>query len=45
MHVIVLIHENRETEALDYLVDRKIRDFVVGDKSFAELAVEYINGR
>lgn len=44
VHVIVLIHENRETEALDYLADRKIRDFVVGDKSFAELAVEYING-
>lgn len=43
IHVIVLIHENQGMEALDYLADRKIRDFVVGDKSFAELAVEYIN--
>lgn len=43
IHVIVLIHENQDTEALEYLADRKISDFIIGSKSFAQLAVEYLN--
>lgn len=43
--MIVLIHENKFGKALEYLADRNIRDFVVGSKSFSELAVEYINER
>lgn len=41
-HVIVLLHENKDAEALEYLAGRKIRDFVIGDKSFSELAAAYI---
>lgn len=45
MHVIVLLHENRGAEALEYLAGKNIRDFVIGDQSFSELAAEYVNGR
>lgn len=45
IHVIVLLHENKDTEALEYLAGKNIRDFVIGDKSFSELAAEYVNGR
>ncbi len=40
--MIVLLHENKDAEALEYLAGRKIRDFVIGDKSFSELAAAYI---
>lgn len=43
--VIVLIHENDFDEALAYLAENEIEDFIVGSKSFTELAVEYIEGR
>ena len=42
IQVIVLIHENKFAEALEYLADRKITDFIISDKNFTELAVEYI---
>lgn len=45
IHVIVLLHENKDTEALEYLAGKNIRDFVIGDKSFSELAAEYVKGR
>lgn len=42
IQTIVLIHENKFAEALEYLADKEIRDFVIGSKNFTELAVAYI---
>ena len=44
IHVIVLIHENQDTEALEYLADRKISDFIIGTPLYKFLIKKYRTG-
>ena len=45
IYTIVLIHNKEYEKALNFLNNTKINDFVSNNKSFSDLAIEYINKR
>lgn len=45
INVIVLLYNQKQQEALEYLRNTKIDNFIIKNKNFSELAMEYIMNR